>query len=128
MWITILVLSLAINNDRQFRQLAFQYYNNPSCVSIEEFDNDVKMFNTVANTIEKYVTQHKYTERLVLNRIIITHNMFGMFTCDGLFWKVDQQYWPTLKTYLEFLRLIPEYSPYNDITNDPQLMTILQTI
>ena len=123
-----MILSSAINNDNQFKQLAFQYYDNPSCVNIEEFDNDVRMFNTVANTIEKYIKQHKVPERLLLNRIIITHNMFGSFTVPGLFWKVDQQYWPILKTCLEFLKLIPEYSSFNDIQTDPQLMTILQSI
>lgn len=121
--------SLAINNDKQFKQLAFQYYDNPSCVSFEEFEDDVRIFATVANTIEKYVQQKdKVPERLLLNRIIITHNMFGTFTVDGLFWKVDQQYWPILKTCLLFLKLIPEYSPFNDVQDDPQLMKVLQTI
>lgn len=123
-----MILSLAINNDNQFKQLAFQYYDNPSCVNLDEFDSDVKMFNTVANSIEKYVNKHNIPERLLLNRVIITHNMFGSFTVPGLFWKVDKQYWPVLKTLLLFLNLIPEYSPFNDVQTDSELLAILQTV
>lgn len=123
-----MVLSIAINNAVQFKQLAFQYYDNPSCVKLDEFENDVKIFNIVASTIEKYVNVHNVSERLLLNRIIITHNMFGPFAVPGLFWKVDHRYWVVLKTFLQFLNLIPEYSTFNDIATDTELLTLLKTI
>ena len=118
-----------INNDKQFKQLAFQYYDNVSCVSLDEFELDLKMFNHTAQTIDKYVKDStKIPERMLLNRIIIIHNMFGRFTVPGLFWKTDQKYWSVLKTYLNYLHYIPENSEWNDIPDDDNLTKILQTV
>lgn len=121
--------SINITNDKRFKQLAFQYYNNPCCVNFEEFESDIRIFGTVASTLNKYATKSgTISERLLLNRIIIAHNLFGQFAVDGLFWKVDKNYWTILKTYLDFLKLIPEYSQYNDIECDEELMKILQSL
>ena len=118
-----------INNDKQFKQLAFQYYDNVSCVSLDEFELDLKMFNQTAQTIDKYVKDStKIPERMLLNRIIIIHNMFGRFTVPGLFWKTDQKYWSVLKKYLNYLHYIPEDSEWNDIPDDDNLTKILQTV
>lgn len=98
---------IPIGNDKQFKQLAFQYYENPSCISFAEFENDVRMFTMVASTIEKFANNSKSVNcRQLLNRMIIIHNNFGKFTSSGLMWKTKRDYWKILYTFLYFLQYL----------------------
>lgn len=116
-----------VNNDKQFKQLAFQYYDNPRCIAFDEFESDLKLFASAASAIEKYVMgSDKINERLLLNRIIIVHNMFGQFTVPGLFYKVSANCFGVLKTCLVFLRYLPNDNTYKDIAIDDKLLKLLR--
>jgi len=47
-------------------------------------------------------------ERLILNHIIVLYNLFGEETTKMLFFKIEEQDWSTLVTFLIFLERMPE--------------------
>jgi hypothetical protein len=47
-------------------------------------------------------------ERLILNHIIILGNLFGVeATTKMLFFKLEEKFWPQIKTFLVFLNYMP---------------------
>ena len=48
-------------------------------------------------------------ERLLLNHIIIFYNVFGIEAATNiLFYKLEEEFWPVLKTFLVYLNYFPE--------------------
>jgi succinyl-CoA synthetase beta subunit len=46
---------------------------------------------------------------LILNHIIVLNNLFGAEAASTLlFFKIEPEYWPALKAFLEFLSIMPE--------------------
>ena len=118
-----------ICNDKQFKQIAFQYYDNPQCFSYREFELDLRMFNQLSVLLNRFANKDKNVSlRMILNRIIIIHNIFGKFTCYGLFYKVPSNHWTFLKTLLVFLSFIPEECPQFTIDDDEVILQQLNQI
>ena len=47
--------------------------------------------------------------RLIINHIIILSNVFGVDAATTLlFFKIESEHWPLLKTFLVYLRFMPE--------------------
>lgn len=116
-----------IESNKQFRDRALQHYSAANKISSELFDKDLNIFALAAKSIAKYVDNRSQTNmRVMINRIIITHNIFGAFTVSGLLWKVDQQYWNTLNTALQYLNYI---NPIDDVNAlDSQLINDLEQL
>lgn len=96
-----------IETEEEFKALALKHYDNPLCFSMAEFEDDVRRFQYVANLLSRYGKTSLVNERLILNHLIILHNLFGRFTAPGLFYKVGESAWVYLSTYLSFLGLLP---------------------
>ena len=93
---------------------AIQHYHNPSCEGMSEFNDDMKRFKYVKRLFRKYEETDILKERLLLNHIIILNNLFGAEASSTLlFFKTEQEHWPALKGFLEFLNIMPE----NDLVN-----------
>lgn len=115
-------------NDNFFR-FAMESYENPHCKSINEFNSDLQKITQIKKLISKNTNK-----RLILNHIIILMNVFERESCVRmLFYKIDKKYWHYLKTYLEYLRLMPEklidFDVYNtDIEIDIETANQLRAI
>ncbi len=87
---------------------AIKHYHNPSCEGMSEFNDDMKRFKYVKRLFRKYKESGILKERLLLNHIIILNNLFGAEASSTLlFFKTEQEYWPALKSFLEFLNIMP---------------------
>lgn len=115
-----------IETEEEFKTLALKHYDNPLCFSMTEFEDDTRRFQYVANLLGKYGKTSLVNERLILNHLIILHNLFGRFTATGLFYKVDSSAWVYLATYLSFLGLLPETEA--GIETDSVLLSKLESI
>lgn len=60
-----------------FLLYAASAYSNPSCISSEEFLDDVKRFKYLKKLMTKYQRDGVLKERLILNHIIVLNNVFG---------------------------------------------------
>ena len=95
---------------------AMKHYDNPSCVDEKEFLDDMKRFKYLKRLFRKYDTSGELKVRLIVNHIIILSNVFGVdATTTLLFFKIERNHWPLLKTFLVYLQFMPE----NDLVEVP---------
>ena len=93
-------------NEENFIMYAMKYYDNPYCKGMAEFLDDIKRFKYVKRLLGKY---HGGKQLYDLNHIIVLNNLFGVEAATKmLFYKIDEKYWPQLKTFLVFLNYMPE--------------------
>jgi len=101
---------------------AIKHYDNPLCVDEKEFLDDMKRFKYLKRLFRKYETSKDLKMRLVINHIIILANVFGVDAATTLlFFKIEKNHWPLLKTFLVFLGYMPE----NDLIDTPIIHTIM---
>ena len=92
-----------------FLLFAVKSYTNPSCNGMREFENDLKRFKYIKRLLKRYKKTQVISERLLLNHLILLHNVFGDATVPMLFYKIEEEHWPQIKTFLLFLNLLPEH-------------------
>ena len=106
---------------------AIQHYHNPSCEGMSEFNDDMKRFKYIKRLFRKYKDTGSLKERLLLNHIIVLNNLFGAEASSTLlFFKTEQEYWPTLKAFLEFLNIMPENDLQDILTDDNTKQLLLK--
>ena len=107
---------------------AIQHYHNPSCEGMSEFKDDMKRFKYVKRLFRKYKDTGILKERLLLNHIIVLNNLFGAEASSTLlFFKTEQEYWPVLKSFLEFLNIMPE-NDLQEVVTDGNIKHILMEL
>ncbi len=119
-------------SEQNFTQLAMRYYDNPQCTSIAESDEDMKRFSYLKKLFGRYAEKGELKERLILNHLVILFNVFGVVTLEFLFFKIDQDYWSTLITFLVFMdRMcdVPEFQiRVVDYPLDQSVTQVLETL
>ena len=91
-----------------FMMYAIKNYDNPSCVGMDEFLDDLKRFKYIKRLLRKHNVGKELKERLILNHIIVLGNLFGVeATTKMLFYKLEEKFWPQVKTFLVFLNYMP---------------------
>ena len=96
-------------NEKNFLLYAMKEYNNPQCTEVEEFNDDLKKIKYIKRLLNQYVSEGVLKERLLLNHIIIFYNVFPPAAATRiLFFKIEEKFWPILKPFLFYLRLMPE--------------------
>ena len=86
---------------------AIKHYDNPQCEGEREFYDDMKRFKYIKRLLRKHKDTGVLKERLLLNHIIVLNNLFGAEACVTLLlFKIQGEYWETLKSFLFFLNTI----------------------
>ena len=67
---------------------------------------------------------------LILNHLIILFNVFDDATVPLLFYHLEEELWPAIKSFLVFLNRVPEYprTKINEIVVDENCLKQLQSI
>lgn len=94
-------------NASNFILFAIKHYENPNCVTQEDFDEDMKRFKYLKKLLKRYLKTGEIRIHLIINHIIILYNVFGEAATAILFYKLEREYWPILKTFLIFLNNYP---------------------
>ncbi len=96
-------------NEENFTLFAIRHYDNPQCTSTEEFYEDIRRFRYLKRLLKRYHKTGELRERLILNHLIVLSNLFGVEnTIRMLEYKLEKEFWPTLKTCLLYLGYIDE--------------------
>ena len=96
-------------DEKNFMLYLMQHYDNPQCVGIEEFNEDINRIKYIKRLLGRFDKKGILKERLILNHIIILGNVFGpIATCRILLYKIEPKLHPYLKSFLLFLNYIPE--------------------
>jgi hypothetical protein len=88
---------------------AIKNYNVPNLDSEQEFYEDIKRFKYLKRLFRKYKATGELKTRLILNHIIVIYNVFGIKAANRMMWfKVEEEHYSALKTFLVFLHYLPE--------------------
>ena len=115
-------------NNANFELYAAKHYRNNQCLSVEEFHDDVAKFKYVVRLLRRYRDTGKIQERLLLNHIITIYNVFEIAAANRMiFYRVDIDLWPALKTFLVYLNYLPE-NLHKNINIDLSIATKLKDL
>lgn len=94
-------------NDGNFYLYAASNYDRPHILQ-SEFEDDLRRIKYIKRLFRKYKLTGEFRERLILNHVIILSNVFGVEAAvNMLFFKIDQDDYPQLKTILIYLNYLP---------------------
>ena len=96
-------------NESNYIMFAIKNYENPQAVTQEDFYEDMKRFKWVKRLLNKYKNTGDLNVHLVMNHFIILYNVFGDATTPLLFYKLDEDLWSILKTFVIYLERLPEF-------------------
>ena len=96
-------------NEDNFLLFAIKNYENPQAVTKEDLDRDINHFKYIKRLLKRYKNTGVLKTHLLLNHFIILYNIFGEATTPMLFYKIDEELWSTMKTFIIFLNRLPEY-------------------
>ncbi len=92
-----------------FLLFAIKHYENPQAVTKEDFEKDLNHFKYIKRLLKRYKNTGELKAHLLLNHFIILYNIFGEGTTAMLFYKIEEDMWEIMKTFVVFLDKLPEY-------------------
>ena len=92
-----------------FLLFAIKHYENPQAVTKEDFEKDLNHFKYIKRLLKRYRNTGELKAHLLLNHFIILYNIFGEGTTSMLFYKIEEEMWTIMKTFVVFLDKLPEY-------------------
>jgi|TARA_B110000908_G_scaffold161586_1_gene206121 hypothetical protein len=115
-------------NNENFELYAAKHYRNEACLDVQEFKEDVARFKYVLRLLRRYKESGIVQERLILNHLIVIYNVFDISAATRiLFYKIEPDLWPSIKTFLIYLSYMPE-DKYSQVTIDLTLAKKLQAL
>lgn len=117
-------------NEDNFLLFAIKYHENPQAVTKKDFEKDLNHFKYIKRLLKRYKNTGELKTHLLVNHFIILYNIFGEATTPMLFFKIDQDLWPAMKSFIIFLNKFPEYPKtfIHDIKVDLDCMKSLYQI
>jgi len=111
--------------DKNFPLFAAKYYENPHCIGLDEFTEDVNRIKYLKRLFSKYESKGELKERLILNHLVILYNVFETQALTKMLYFKLSDYDRSLSTFLYYLG----YLPTSDETIlDIDIMNVLRDI
>jgi hypothetical protein len=117
-------------NEDNYLLFAIKFYDNPQAITMEDFQSDLKRIRYVKRLLKKYKNTGELRTHLILNHLTILFNVFNDAAVPLLFYNLDSDLWPAIKSFLLFLNRFPEYpkTQIHNIKEDEDCLAHLQTI
>jgi hypothetical protein len=117
-------------NENNYILFAIKYYENPQSVTMEDFESDLKRIRYVKRLLKRYKNTGELKTHLILNHLIILFNVFNDAAVPLLFYNLEKELWPSIKSFLIFLNRLPEYpkTQIHEIVEDSECLLQLQSI
>lgn len=88
---------------------ATKVYDNPECLSLDEFLDDYKRVEYISRLCHRYRHTRTLNLRLFVNHVIALTNVFGVeATVRLLFLQGNERDYRVLATVLEYMDMLPE--------------------
>lgn len=114
--------------NKNFELFAAHYYNNPECMDVDEFKEDLSRFKYLKRLLKRYETDGDLQERLILNHLIVLYNVFGISAANKMVWfKINNEHYHYIKPFLVFLHYLPEDEKV-EIGMDPVIVKRLREL
>lgn len=117
-------------NESNYLLFAIKFYNNPQSVTRDDFETDLKRIRYIKRLLKRYKNTGELKTHLILNHLIILFNVFNEAAVPLLFYNLEKELWPYIKSFLIFLNRLPEYpkTEINVIEEDSECSLQLQSI
>ena len=117
-------------NESNYLLFAIKFYDNPQSVTREDFESDLKRIRYVKRLLKRYKNNGELKVQLILNHLIILFNVFNEATVPLLFYNLDEELWPAIKSFLIFLNRVSEYpkTKVNEIEADEYCLQQLKEL
>ena len=92
-----------------FQLFAIKNYENPQAVTEADFNKDLNHFKYITRLLKRYKNTGELKSHLILNHFIVLYNIFGDAATPMLFFKIEKELWPVMKTFVLFLNKLPDY-------------------
>lgn len=106
---------------------AIKNYDNPQFSTYDDFEEDMKRFKYLKRLLKRYLKGGELRTHLILNHIIILYNVFGEAATPLLLFKLEREYWSSIKAFLLFLDRWPP-GLLDELNSDIEIELILQDI
>ena len=114
-------------NENNYMLFAIKFYDNPHALTKEEFEDDLKRIKYVKRLLKRYKNTGVLKTHLILNHLTVLFNVFGEASVPLLFYNLEEDLWPSIKSFLIFLIRIPEY-PKSHIHGIPEDQTCIDEL
>ena len=117
-------------NENNYMLFAIKFYDNPHALTKEEFEDDLKRIKYVKRLLKRYKNTGVLKTHLILNHLTVLFNVFGEAAVPLLFYNLEEDLWPAIKSFLMCLQRIPDYpkSHIHGIPEDQTCIDELQSI
>jgi hypothetical protein len=117
-------------NENNYMLFAIKFYDNPQAITMEDFETDLKRIRYVKRLLKRYKNTGELKTHLILNHLTILFNVFNDAAVPLLFYNLERDLWPSIKSFLLFLNRFPEYprTQIHDIPEDNECLSQLQAI
>ena len=106
-------------NENNYMLFAIKFYNNPHALTKEDFEDDLKRIKYVKRLLKRYKNTGVLKTHLILNHLTVLFNVFDEASIPLLFYNLDEDLMPSIKSFLMFLQRVPEY-PKSHIHGIPE--------
>jgi hypothetical protein len=116
--------------ESNYMLFAIKFYNNPQALTKDDFDEDLKRIRYIKKLLRKYRKDGILKSHLLLNHLTVLFNVFDDAAVPLLFYNMEEDLWPSLKSFLVFLKRIPEYpkTEIDNIIDDDYCTRVLNSI
>ena len=117
-------------NEDNYLLFAIKFYDNPQALTREDFEDDLKRIKYIKRLLKRYKNTGELKVHLILNHLTVLFNVFNDAAIPLLFYNLEKELWPSIKSFLIFLNRLPEYpkTEINDIEQDYECLLQLESI
>tara|TARA_B100000530_G_scaffold317843_1_gene249175 strand:+ start:590 stop:964 length:375 start_codon:yes stop_codon:yes gene_type:complete len=118
-------------NEKNYLMFAIKHYDNPQSVTVDDFMEDMKKFKYLKRLLKRYLKTGVLRVNLILNHLIILFNVFGEGTIPLLMYKLGEEYYSIIKTFLLYLnRIDPQNNTgiFANINIDNDVLDLLNAL
>ena len=117
-------------NEDNFQFFAVKNYETPQAITREDFEKDLNHFRYIKRLLQRYRSSGELKIHLLINHFIILYNIFGDAATPMLFYKIEEDLWSIVKTFVVFLNRLPDYphTYIHDIEMDDECLKELERI
>ena len=117
-------------NESNYLLFAIKFYDNPQAVTRDDFEDDLKRIKYIKRLLKRYKNNGELKVHLILNHLTVLFNVFNEAAVPLLFYNLEKDLWPCIKSFLIFLERVPNY-PKNDVDGikaDPVCLKELRSL
>ena len=95
-------------NEDTYLLFAIKFYDNPHALTKDDFEDDLKRIKYVKRLLKRYKNTGVLKTHLILNHLTVLFNVFDDAATPLLFYNLEEDLWPAVKSFLIFLNRVHE--------------------